>query len=63
MQLPIFNYRHTMDIDYEKAISLQGSWGYSPETPLLDPQATNTQGTQQGLYRLVAETIQSNLQG
>ena len=63
MQLPIFNLQAHMDIDYEKAISLQGSWGYSPKTPLVDLQATDTQGTQSGLHRLVEEAVQDNLQG
>jgi hypothetical protein len=50
-----------MDIDYEKAIALQGSWGYTPTTPLLDLQAENFAQSQPSLYRLVETTFQDNL--
>lgn len=57
------NTKAHMELDYEKAINLQGSWGYSPETPLLDTQATDTQGTQPGLHSVAEETIQTNSKG
>lgn len=50
-----------MDIDYDKAIALQGSWGHTPTTPLVDQQAKDTGQTQLAIYRMVKETIQNNL--
>lgn len=52
-----------MDTDYEKAIALQGSWGYTPTTPIVDQQAKNTKESQPVVYRLVEATISYNLQG
>lgn len=57
------NTKAHMELDYEKAINLQGFWGYSPKTPLLDPQTENTQGTQPSVPNLVKEAIQTNSKG
>jgi hypothetical protein len=55
-----FNTQANM-IDYEKAINLQGSWGYTPTTPLVDPQAKDTSESQPDLSRVVTQTIPNNL--
>lgn len=49
-----------MDIDYDEAIRLQGSWGHSPTTPLVDPQAEDTTHTQSNLYQMATSTVQGN---
>jgi len=52
-----------MDIDYDKAIALQGSWGYTPTTPFVDQQAKDTEKSQPIVHRMVEATISYNLQG
>jgi hypothetical protein len=47
--------------DYEQAINLQGSWGYTPTTPLLDHEAKDTKESQPNLSRVVTQTIQNNM--
>ena len=66
MQPPTFNIDNTqayMELDYEQAIALQGSWGYSPETPFVDQQATDITKPQPNLHQLVTQTIPHNMQG
>jgi hypothetical protein len=48
-------------MDYEEAINLQGYWGHSPETPLVDLQAENKTHTQQELPSVVEETIHTSM--
>lgn len=47
--------------DYEDQINLQGSWGYSPTTPLVDQQTKDIAQPQLAIHLLVEETIQGNL--
>jgi len=50
-----------MELDYEKAIALQGSWGYTPTTPLVDLSTENPGQTQSDLSRVVTQTIPNNM--
>lgn len=50
-----------MELDYEQAINLQGSWGYTPTTPLLDQQTKDTKESQSNLHRVVTQTIPNNM--
>lgn len=50
-----------MEIDYDKAIQLQGSWGYSPTIKELDLQTTDTEDSQSFVYQVVEESIQNNM--
>lgn len=49
-----------MELDYEQAIALQGSWGYTPTTPLMDQQATDIKEPQPSLHKLVTQTNTNN---
>jgi 7-cyano-7-deazaguanine synthase in queuosine biosynthesis len=55
------NNTNKMVEDYDKAISLQGSWGYTPTTPFVDLQAKDTKEPQPDLHRMVEKTISYNL--
>lgn len=56
-------FKAHMELDYEQAIALQGSWGYTPTTPLMDQQATDIKEPQPSLHQLVTQTISYNMQG
>lgn len=49
-----------MELDYEQAVNLQGSWGYTPANPILDPQAEDKTTTQPTLYQMATQSIQNN---
>ena len=56
----MFVKENLMDLDYDKAVALQGSWGYTPTTPLVDQQAKDTKESQSCLHQLVTQAIQNN---
>lgn len=46
--------------EWEDWSSKQGSWGYTPANPILDPQAEDKTATQPSLYQMATQSIQNN---